>query len=344
MPVPNTIAVGVAWRSMRSKQSIYLRYRTSLLSIVMLHLCAILFCGCHPNSCLLEPNISYFPQKQQFESLPGAFPELSEQELEQEWGRELKIGIAFARELDLYRAITAFKRSLIIMPSDCSERQLQTMFYLVQSYYLGEKYLQAIESFECSPLTTVSFSFPPFRELMIILHDAYQKTDQPEKAQLALAIIEKGDPETVVDLSLYFAINEGNLAGISSLASHYPEDDDITTFLTQYAMHSKSIYTAQTLNALLPGAGYYYVGQKKTALTSFTINAVFIAAAYHFFNSGNWGAGLITTSLEFGWYFGGINGAGLAAKEYNTCLYQEYGKELLHKKNLFPILMLNKSF
>lgn len=313
------------------------------LSIVILHLCALL-CGCHPGSYLVEPNITYLPQKQEFESLPAAFSKLSEQELRQEWGRELKIGIAFARELDLYRAITAFKRSLVIMPPDCLERQLQTVFYLVQSYYLGEKYHEVIESFECSPLTTVSSSFPAFRELMIILYDAYRKTDQLKKAQLALTIIKNGDPETALNLSLYSAVNEGNLAEISSLASRHPEGDDATTFLTQYAIHAKSVYTAQTLNALLPGAGYYYIGQKKTALTSFVINTAFIAAAYHFFKSGNWGAGLITTSLEFGWYFGGINGAGLAAKEYNTCLYQEYAKNLLHKKNLFPVLMLNVSF
>ncbi|MGA8165220.1 MAG: tetratricopeptide repeat protein [Waddliaceae bacterium] len=315
------------------------------LSIFLFLLSVFLFCGCHPKSTTIEPHFTYLPRQKDFESLPKAFSELSQQELEREWGKELKIGIAFARELDLYRAITAFKRSLVLMPPDCLDRQLQTSFYLVQSYYLGGKHDEAIAAFASGPLPMVcSSTFPAFRELMIILYDAYRQTDQKEKAQLALTIIESGDSGTARDLALYSAIDEANFSDISTLASFHPLGDEAAEFLNQYTIHAKSVSTARTLNALIPGAGYYYVGQKTTALTSFTINTAFIAAAYYFFKSGNWGAGLITTSLEFGWYFGGINGAGLAAKEYNTCLYREYGKILLQKNKLFPVLMFNVSF
>ena len=79
-------------------------------------------------------------------------------------------------------------------------------------------------------------------------------------------------------------------------------------------------------------------------MTSFMINASFIAASWYFFDHGNYGAGIITSSLEFGWYFGGINGAGLAAKEWNQHIYNIKGKELMIEMRLFPVLMLEASF
>ena len=95
---------------------------------------------------------------------------------------------------------------------------------------------------------------------------------------------------------------------------------------------------------LLPGAGYYYVGQKKAALTAFVINSLFTAAAYQFFAKGYPAAGFITLSFEAGWYFGGINGAGLAAKEYNERLYEVKAKDFMLKERLFPLLTFETSF
>lgn len=76
-----------------------------------------------------------------------------------------------------------------------------------------------------------------------------------------------------------------------------------------YEKHAKSIKTAQCLNAVLPGAGYWYIGQKQTAVTALLVNSLFIGAASYFFVDGNIPAGVITLSLESGWYFGGIYGA-----------------------------------
>ncbi|MFQ5729676.1 MAG: tol-pal system YbgF family protein [Waddliaceae bacterium] len=306
--------------------------------------CLTYSCGCHPRSCLLEPAITYTPQRQQFERGDSPFDELSPIELKQDWGKEMKIAIALARELDLYRAITGFKRALILMPAELKNRRLQAQFYIVQSYYLGRKYQSAVEAFEFSKLPSASGKFPPFRELLIILYESYEKTGQCEKAQAILSLMEKGDPETALDLKLFSAVDAGDFNGIATLALAHPHREDFSDFVGRYRCCCKSVRQAQTLNAILPGAGYYYVGQKRSALTSFVLNTAFIAASYHFFEKGNWGAGLFTSSLELGWYFGGINGAGLAAKEYNQCIYQDLGKELMLTRRLFPVLMLETSF
>ena len=312
-------------------------------NLIFVVCCLLFFTGCHPRSYLLEPTIHYTPQQKQFCSLPSPFSPLSAEEEEQEWGKELKIGISFGRELDLYRAITSFKRALILMPpNDCLERRLQTEFYIVQAYSLGEKYADAVEYFEQSHLSSVASSFPAFRELVILLHDNYRRTGQCEKSEHLLRLMEKGDPEAAIDLKLYSAISTGDL--ITCKSCEFPEREGLQSFISSYCCSAKSVKKAQVLNAVFPGAGYCYVGQKRAAVTSFFINLFTTAAAYYFFERGNWGAGCIAASLEMGWYFGGINGAGLAAKEYNQSMYQELGKEYMICKRLFPILMLETSF
>ena len=61
-------------------------------------------------------------------------------------------------------------------------------------------------------------------------------------------------------------------------------------------------------------------------------------------NQGNIAAGLITASFETGWYFGGINGAGLAAQEFNQRMYEVNTKEIMFQNRLFPIFHFTKSF
>ncbi|ADI38968.1 tetratricopeptide repeat protein [Waddlia chondrophila] len=309
-----------------------------------LFFCLLLFCSCNPRSCSLEPRICYTPHPKYMDALPSAFSPLNEEDLRQEWGKELKIAQALAREGDLYRAITGFKRARILMPQDNKGRLLQADFCIFQAYWQGSRYCEAIEQFENTPLCSVSSSFPSFREMLIMLFDAYHRTNQLEKAHAVMLLMDKGDPESAFTLKLFSNLDQGNLNAALSYAYNTEEQEEIERFSQTYSLCAKSVRKAQTLNAILPGAGYYYVGQKKSALTSFVINTVFTASAYYFFRDGNWGAGIIATSLEFGWYFGGINGAGLAAKEWNENLYENLGQELMIRKKYFPVLMLETSF
>jgi hypothetical protein len=303
-----------------------------------------LLCGCNPRSCVLEPYICYTPHPRYLESLPSAFAPLTKEELSEEWGKELKIANALACEGDLYRAITGYKRARILMPASHKERQMQANFAIFQCYWLGNKYCEAIETFETTPLHTVSSTFSSFRDMLVMLYECYYRTEQDEKAHAVLVLMDKGDPDTELTLKLFTTLDQGNINGAISYACSSEDIQDIEEFSRLYCCCAKSVRKAQTLNAILPGAGYYYVGQKKSALTSFVINTVFTASAYYFFKDGNWGAGIIASSLELGWYFGGINGAGLAAKEWNERLYEGTGKELMVRKKYFPVLMLETSF
>ena len=246
--------------------------------------------------------------------------------------------------MDLYRAITAYKRALFLIPSKETARRMQIEYCIVQAYYLGYKYDSAVEAFETSQVVKYAEpSFPAYRDLLIILFECYVHVNQCEKRENIEKLIRELDCTLANDLNAYTAFRSADFESIAEVDSG-TDNTDYADFLEQYCCASKSVDKARFYNAVIPGAGYLYVGQKKTALTSLVINSLFIAAAYCFFDNGNIPAGLITTSLEMGWYFGGINGAGLAAEEYNQRLYEVNAKEMMVNHKLFPILMIGTSF
>lgn len=290
----------------------------------------------------MEPSICYSPPSRLLQCLPDAFPPLSCDELDAPWGRELFIGIALAKELDLYRSITALKRAKILGPPPL--RLQQTDYNIVLCYWLGCKYAEAIEHFECSSISCVGPDFLAYASLLTVLYDCYQKRGCLERACTVLELINEIDPLQVEKLQTSTALSIGSFAALNCLERDEETQVVVDDFLNCYCQKKLSPRRAQIYNALLPGAGYLYVGQPKTALTSLLLNAIFIGATYQFFRHGYPAAALFTLSLETGWYIGGINGAGLAAKQYNETLYNCYGKEAMLQGRLFPILMLEAAF
>jgi len=318
-----------------------IEFPLNLLSFSPLSLLLLVCCfSCQTTKCSLDPAICYSPPQQYLERLPPAFPELTPAELAQEWGKEFHLGRSFARQMDLYRAITCFKRALFLMPSQQRERQLQIEYEVFLAYYFGNKYQEAVDIFETTRLAYATETFPAFHDLAIALYDAYLQLGEIEKAERLQCFISSFDNELAERLKLQTALLNADFPALEAL----PEQEVIDQFLCEYASKAKSVSKARMLNTILPGAGYYYVGQKNSALTSFVINALFITAAYQLFDRGYIAGGIILTSLESGWYFGGINGAGLAANEYNQVLYESLGKETLLQNRLFPILMIQKGF
>ncbi len=319
-----------------------------LKTLCLLPAAVLLLAGCVPSVIDFEPNITYTPTEQLIAKLPSPFGKLTKSELQQEWARELYIGLHFGNELDLYRAITAFKRALFLLPANQAERKLQLEYYVYISYYLGKKYQEALNYFQKTRLDSVSQEFPAFKDLLISLYDCYLQTEQEDKANLILKSIECIDPDLAARLKLSSYLEEGAIDAARAFSAAVSISDtscgDLEDFLDNYNADRLSVSKAKTLNALLPGAGYYYVGQKKTAGTALLVNALFTWAAYSFFKNGYVAAGAVTTSLEMGWYLGGINGAGLAANEYNERLYETRAKDFMIEHRLFPILLLETSF
>ena len=310
----------------------------------ILLICVFCTSCCTPDCNTIEPHISYCTPTRLVERLPSPFTPLSPSERAQDWGKELALGRAFSKELDLYRALTCFKRAQFLIPAKERQRKTEIEYDIFFAYYVGNKFEDALEIFENGELAYADANFPAYNDLLIAVYDAYMQIDEPDKAYRIMCLISMINQEVSTKLELESAFLEANIPLMEQIAENVPFSDSIFGFVANYSCNAKSIQKARTLNTVFPGAGYWYVGQKKTAVTSFIINALFIAAAYQLFDRGYIAGGLILTSLETGWYFGGINGAGLAAKEYNEHLYNCLAKETMVQNRLFPILMIERGF
>jgi len=305
---------------------------------------ALILGGCQTASEPPEPLLTCPLPTRQISALPSAFPPLSPRERQEEWAKELFMGDMFAKECDFYRAITCYKRALIVLPPIEIKRHAQIDYDLMLCYYFGGKYQEVIHLFEASDLSQATPDFPSFNHLLLVVYECYLQIKQQGRAQCLLDIIRKFSPETADDLLLYETLKRGDIDCARSLISQHREREAMEKEVAFYDQRAKSSEKARLLNALLPGAGYYYVGQRRSALTSFLINTLFTAAAYQFFHRGYPAAGAITASLEAGWYLGGINGAGIEAQEFNTRLYEGISRKILTDHACFPLLMFETSF
>lgn len=312
--------------------------------LCLLLLACLTFAGCKRVDDRIEPTLSYSVQDRYLLSLPSPFPPLSEEEKAEDWGREMQIGFGFAHQLDLYQAMTAFKRAEFLIPQEEKERLVEIQYEILLCYYMGKKWDDTIYFFERSELRYVNQNFPAFHDLLVIMNETYQEAGMENKSEKFLHVIYNNYPEEGEKLILSKALVQGDIDTVKSIAAGPPEQVYLENFLNEYRSRKKSVATAQTLNAFLPGAGYLYLGQNQSATTAFFLNGLFIAASTLFFLDGNIAAGAIFTSFEAGWYFGGIYGAGLEAKAYNERLFESMATPMMHREKLFPALMLNYAF
>ena len=259
---------------------------------------------------------------------------MNEGEYAQDWTKEYRIGIAFVREGDYYRAITTFKRALVLLSDENENRRDEIEYAIVLSYYLAQKYPEVIRSFENGHLVYAHSNFVAYHDLLIILYDSYEKNDKLDRANQIKQIIEHTSPEEAKDLFLASAIAGGKAEMVEELGSKIENGEYIQILMQGYSRKKKSIEKAQTFSALLPGSGYAYIGQPKSAITSFLLNGLFITAATQFFLNHYYAAGAFTTALEIGWYVGGIYGAGEGARHYNNVLYSKYGQKIMSQEKM----------
>lgn len=304
----------------------------------------LLLAACYRVPDKIDPRISYQIQDQHFAHLASAFPPLSPAEKFSDWGKEYTIARAFAEELDLYRAVSTFKRAAILLPENDESRKLEIQYDILLCYFLGKRYDEAVEAFDKSDLAHVDKSFPAYHDLLLVLYECYREMDDPEKQERIYELMQKSYPDTAEKITLSRAIREGDLNQVDCFAQGFQQSSYLDQLLNTYDSQKKSVAKAQFLNALLPGAGYLYIGQKKSAFTAFLLNGLFITAAVQFFLHNHVAAGLITTGFEAGWYFGGIYGAGEEAKFYNERLYERNASGILNDHHLFPSLMMKYDF
>lgn len=279
----------------------------------------------------IKPKISYHVPPSYIQNLQTPFSPLKNPK--EPWAREYLIAKSFAKDFDLYRAISSFKRAKVLIPKDQIDRINEITYDIILCYFLGKKYDYVIKTFENSSLENIDKSFPAFSDLLVILYQSYEEIGNTQKKEEIKEVL--NNSYSKLSSKLQASLNILN-ADVESLKS--------SSFFQNYETKKKSVSNAQLLNALIPGSGYLYLGQKRAFLTSLLLNSTFIAASFEFFRRGYLAAGIITTSFEIGWYFGGIYGAGEQAKFYNERVYEEHANITLKEEKLYPFFMIQHSF
>lgn len=339
---------------------------------------------------ILSPVLGYNVHDQYLKQLHSIFPKLEKEELESDWGKEYQIGLYFAKELDLYQAITAFKRARILIPDSELQRRRELDYGVINAYYLSGKYKEAIDYFDHSLLANIEPSFPAFHDLLVLLYDSLENEKDFERASRMLAVMDRYFPAQKKKLEYSSAILNGDIdqmraniedgfldTSIASLeqsldTNFFKETNEgiiidekkhllaeqrlgelyqlkeckeaMDGIYKEYQKSRKNPLMAGGLNAVLPGLGYLYLGQKQSAFTALLLNSFTTAAAYYFYKNGNLPASLLTLSFESGWYFGGIYGAKEAADFYNRRSFENAAHYRMRDHKLYPVLMLRHGF
>lgn len=300
--------------------------------------------ACHRISDHIEPKLHAQIQTKYIATLPSAIFPLSSAEEETNWGKEMTIGLHFAKECDFYQAITAFKRAEILLPKEKLARRLDLQYAIMLCYFLSGKWQDVLYTYDHSDLKHVGTSFLPYHDVLLMRYEAYKHLHEEREAARVEKEFDNHYPGEETKLRIANAVYSGHIEEIDTLAQKTPEYPQLHTLVTEYTAHKKSPGKAQLLNAVVPGAGYFYLGQYQSGVTAVLLNGLFIGASVYFFDKGNVAAGAIFASFEAGWYFGGIYGAGLEAKAYNERLFEKLASPYMTREKLFPVLMLRYKF
>lgn len=319
----------------------------------------------HPEDPPFVPKIQLQSSLNFVEKLPPAFEPLTDSEKRTPWGQEFVCATGFSKQYDFYRAITCYKKALFLLAEDVKNSSIQQHieYDILLAYFLSNHYNEVAETFDSSSLREVSSkTFKPYKQLLCQMIDTYYRRGQAQKTYTLMSLLQTESPLLAYKMRQYqnfmgFQLDElvkENTSILTQTPSREseiafyqevrPYAENILAFSKFYEFHKKSEKKAEVLNALLPGAGYMYVGQPKSAVTSLLLNALFIASTWQFFERGYVPFGIITGGLEIGWYVGGIRGAGLAARKYNEELYQHSARECMAKNKIFPIFMIEYGF
>jgi tetratricopeptide (TPR) repeat protein len=201
------------------------------------------------------------------------------------------------------------------------------MYNIGLSYFEGERFKQAIESFsqlikryKTSKLSMMSY---------LKMSDSYVKLKQFDKALSKLDDLLKITQDLgVKDEALYrqgwayietdqWEKAQGSFERISPENRGVFRLKQLSEAINKKESLKRKNPTTAGLLAVIPGAGHLYCERYRDALIAFLLNGVTIYAAYEAFDNDNPGLGSLLTFFGIGLYAGNIYSAVSSAHKYN---------------------------
>ena len=242
---------------------------------------------------------------------------------------QLKMADVFMEEGEYYRAITEYKKFLILFPD--SEKADYALFKTGMAYYSGEEYEPSVQYFSVLGEKYKTSRYLP--EASYYEGLSYWKSKDREKARTAFDTLSEVFPGSefaplaLVAGSLVTLEEENVTASMKRLewlTFRYPEypssknAKEAMTLIDQYPrLPEKSETLAAVMSAILPGSGYIYAGHVEDGITAFIINTLFIAGTITAIHSENYAVAGIVGGIGLPFYVGNIYGSANAAKKWN---------------------------
>ena len=247
----------------------------------------------------------------------------------------LKVADAFMEESEFYRAITEYKKFLILFPE--SDKGDYAVLKIGLAYYHGEEYEASVRNLENLKEKYQESRYIP--ESMYFAGLGYWKLKKYENAKTSLDGISKTYPDsihapkaliasTMLDLDQDHLDN--SMQDMEKLIYAYPDHPasiqakETIVLLDQYRnLPIKSEILAGVMSAIVPGSGYVYAEHYGDGITAFLINALAVAGTITAVGNENYAVAAIVGGIGLPFYFGNIYGSANAVKKWNLAARNE---------------------
>jgi outer membrane protein assembly factor BamD (BamD/ComL family)/TM2 domain-containing membrane protein YozV len=253
---------------------------------------------------------------------------------------QLKIADAFMAEGEYYRAVTEYKKFLILFPD--TERADYALFNMGAAYYRGEEYASATRT-----LGSLQEKYPVSGNAIqarLLEGFCYWKLKQYEKARALFDVLADTHSESeyaplALAASSLVALDEdivgASRQNLERFVARYPEHAALSNVKEAMALideyrelPQKSPLLAGVMSAIIPGSGYMYAGHYGDAVTAFLINGLFIAGTITGISQENYAVAGIVGGIGLPFYFGNIYGSANAAKKWNRGVREELRQKI----------------
>jgi outer membrane protein assembly factor BamD (BamD/ComL family)/TM2 domain-containing membrane protein YozV len=255
---------------------------------------------------------------------------------------QLRVADVFMEEEEYYRAITEYKRFLILFPD--SERADYALLQIGIAYYRGEEFESAARA-----LGTLREKHPGSAYVSKSLYlegMTYWKAKRYPEAKAVLETVIVVHPESdyaacaLAVKSLVYLDSEDiessryelrRFLELHPFHARAPEVREAIVLLDHYErLPRKSPTFAAVLSAIVPGSGYVYAGHVGDGITAFFLNALFIAGTITGIHQENYAVAGIAGVVGLPFYVGNIYGSANAARKWNLAERQELRRTISH--------------
>lgn len=248
---------------------------------------------------------------------------------------QMRLGDAFMAEGEYYRAITEYKKYLILFPD--GRRSDSALFQTGRAYYLGLEYDPAVKAFaELRSRFPASLHAVEAAYLEGVCNARLNRLDKAAAAFEAAAVSKTAAavaPKARIARSLV-EFDRDDLEGTSNELQRFladfpadPRAGKVRTALSllqkEGELPRKSPLAAGILAAIVPGSGHMYAGHYGDGATALLLNGLFITGTVVAIRQENYAVAGIVGVIGLPFYVGNIYGAANAANKWNLSVRKE---------------------